>query len=198
MKRPRRTGPTKKFSQHLLLTIEPPRFLREALVRERKTWRKQLEQDARWVPALALHLTLRYLGELEVAKSKLLSKKLAATAATIEPFQVSLAGLGGHPSLEEGRTFYLSVVKSKPLKALVAAVEDCCKQLSLAKDKKLFESHITLARCKEPQSFTDLELPEELKGFTVRSFSLLESRSGPGGLSLHPLRRFELTATSPE
>ena len=199
MKRPHRTGPTRRYSQQLLLTIEPPRFLREALVRERKKWRKQLEQDARWVPALALHLTLRHLGELEVSKSKLLSKKLTSAVAGIEPFQVSLAGLAGYPSLDQARTLFLDVNQCKPLKALLGAVEGCCRQLALGKAKHPFESRIVLARCKEPQSFAELELPPELLGFTVRSVSLLESRSGQNGLTLHPLRRFELgSATNAE
>jgi RNA 2',3'-cyclic 3'-phosphodiesterase len=182
----------KKFSERLLLAVELPRFAREHLVQGRKTWRKKIDGDIRWLPPLNLHLTLRFLGELEVSKSKLLSKNLATLAADTPVFQVSIGKLCALPTPKEARVVCLTIEDSDHLLKLVNDIESACQQLQLPKDKKSFQSQITLARSSEPQEIPDLKLSPGLKGFMVKNFSLIESRLGQNGPTYHPLKKFEL------
>lgn len=183
----------RKYTQRMFLGLELPRFAREQIVTARKTWRKQIEGDVRWVPPLNLNLVLRYLGELPVTKSKNLGKKLAQLSKQIKPFQISVVGLGYLPTQKEAKSVYLGFEEPEPLRLFRDRIEDYCQKVQIPRDKKPFEPRLTLGRATEPQNLPDLRIKPSLKGFTVRSFSLIETRAGQNGPSYHPLRKFELT-----
>jgi len=183
---------SRKFSQRLFLAVELPRFAREHLVQGRKLWRKQMDADFRWVPPLNLHLTLRFLGELEVAKSKALSKSLDALGQATSPFQLSLGKIYAFPSAQEAKGLSLEVEPSSELSELLKSIEGHCKRLQIPRDKKPFQSQITLARSAEPQIVAPLKAPKDLRGFMVRNFTLFEGRLAQNGPTYHALRKFDL------
>lgn len=184
---------SRKFSERLFLAVELPRFAREQIVELRKTWRKQLEEDVRWVPPLNLNLPLRYLGELDVSKSKQLCTRLDTLAQATPAFQLSVDKVSASPSHSEAKIFWLGLKDSQELRALLNGIEECCFQLRLPKDKKPFEPRINLSRTSEPQKLPPLQV-KELKGFKVKNFVLIEGRLGQSGPTYHQLRKFELQA----
>ena len=183
---------SKKYSERLFLAVELPRFAREAIVEKRKTWRKQLEDDVKWIPPLNLRLVLRYLGEIEVSKSKQLCKKLETLAAGTEAFQLSVENVGCSPSYTEATSLWLGFEQSEELRALLKEIGAICGQLKLPADKKPFEPRIPLSRTSDPQHIPVLSTKPEFKGFMVKSLALVESRMGPNGPTYHPLRKFTL------
>lgn len=186
---------TRKFSERLFLAVELPRFAREQIVLARKKWRKQLDQDVRWVPPLNLHLTLRYLGEVEVSKSKQLCSKLDHLSAETKAFLLSVDKVGASPSNSEAKSIFLRFEESPELQKFLQQIEGFCNELKLPKDKKPFEPKISLSRVFEPQPVPPLQIKPELKGFKLKNFALVESRLGQNGPSYYPLRRFELSGS---
>lgn len=183
---------SKKYSERLFLAVELPRFAREAIVEKRKTWRKQLEDDVKWIPPLNLRLVLRYLGEIEVSKSKQLCKKLETLAGGTKSFQLSVDSVGCSPSYTEATSLWLGFEQPEELIALLKEIGTICGQLKLPADKKPFEPRIPLSRTSDPQHIPVLSTKPEFKGFMVKSLALVESRMGPNGPSYHPLRKFTL------
>ena len=120
----------KKFTQKLFLAIELPRFAREQIMEARKTWRKQVKHDVKWVPPLNLNLALRYLGEIPVTKSKSLSKQLNKIASETKAFQISVDGVGTLPSQEEAKLVYLGFNEPKELTKLRGDIEEYCLKLT--------------------------------------------------------------------
>jgi len=182
----------KRFTERVFVAVELPRFARETLAEKRKVWRKQLEQDVKWVPTQQLRLILRYLGELEVSKSKQFCKNLEAYAAICKPFQLSVAEIGCTPSREEAIALWLSFERSDELVRLRSEIDAICQRLKLPADKKPFESRITLSKTSEPQRIPSLSVKPDFKGFKVRSLSLVESKKGQNGPTYHVLRKFTL------
>lgn len=183
----------RKYTQKLFLGIELPRFAREQIVIARKTWRKQITGDVRWVPPLNLNLVLRYLGELPVSKSKSLGKKLTQLSKEIKPFQMSVEGVGCVPNQKEAKSVYLGFEEPESLRLFRDQIEEYCLKIQIPRDKKPFVPRVTLGRSTEPQALPSLRIKPELKGFMVRNFSLIESRLGQNGPSYHQLRKFELS-----
>lgn len=183
----------KKYTQRLFLSIELPRFAREQIVQARKTWRKQIEGDVRWVPPLNLNLVLRFLGELPVSQSKSLGKKLDQLSSQTKAFQMSVAGVGFLPSQMEAKSVYLELEEPEPLRLLREQIDEYCRKVQIPRDKKPFEPRVTLGWCSEPQSMPQLRIKPGLKGFMVRTYSLMEARQGQKGPSYHQLRRFSLS-----
>ena len=77
-----------------------------------------------WVRAGNLHLTLRFLGEIEPMMLEPVREAVAAAAEAVPPFTVSLGGLGGFPSGRALRVLWASVAAGgEELGTLYAALE---------------------------------------------------------------------------
>jgi 2'-5' RNA ligase len=184
----------RKFSDRLFLAVVLPRFAREQIMEQRKKWRKQLKGDVRWVSPLDLFLPLRYIGELEMKKSKKLSSKLQKLCASTSPIQLVVDGIGTAPNAEEAKVIWLGLEQSTELAALRDGIEVSCTELKIARDKKPFQHRINLSRTSDPQAVPKLPIKQQLKGFKVKTISLMESRTGQNGPSYHVLRKFTLSA----
>ena len=184
---------SRKYTDRLFLAIELPRFAREQILDKRKKWRKKIDWDVRWIPPLNLRLALRYLGEIEVSKSKQLCRKIETLTGKTPPFQLTVDQVGGTPTNREAKSIWLSFEETSELKGLLKGIETASKELQLPKDKKPFKPRITLSRlATEPQSIPNLTIKPEFKGFKVKSLALVESRMGQNGPSYHQLKKFEL------
>ena len=77
-----------------------------------------------WVPPENLHLTLRFLGEVGPATLEHVRDAVAAAAAAVAPFTVSLGGLGGFPAGRAPRVLWASVATGgEKVEALFAELE---------------------------------------------------------------------------
>ena len=187
---------SKKYSERLFLAVELPRFARDQIMEARKLWRKQLQGDVRWVPPQQLFLPLRYLGELQVSKSKQLCRKLEQLCRETSPIQLSVDRIGGAPSDAEAQRLWLGFEPSNELENFRIAIEGCCRELKIDADKKPFGYRLTLSRSSQPQTIPNLNVKNNLKGFKVKGISLIESRTGQDGPSYHTLRKFALSGES--
>lgn len=182
----------RKFTDRLFLAAELPRFARERIMESRKKWRKQLQGDVRWVPPLNLFLKLRYLGELERKTSKQLSARLEELCAATPCIQLVVEGVGVSPNPAEATQIWLGLERSAELTNLRNSIEDGCRSLQIAKDKKPFQHRINLSKTSPPQAVGDLQIKNVLKGFRLKNIALMESRTGQNGPSYHTLRKFSL------
>ncbi|MBM4087776.1 MAG: RNA 2',3'-cyclic phosphodiesterase, partial [Planctomycetes bacterium] len=59
--------------------------------------------DAKWVAAENIHLTLKFLGDVDEAKMADVERIVAASVAGIAPFEFEVRGTGGFPDLRRPR-----------------------------------------------------------------------------------------------
>ncbi|MEI8394257.1 MAG: RNA 2',3'-cyclic phosphodiesterase [Rhodospirillaceae bacterium] len=105
---------------------------------------------ARWVEPEDMHLTLRFIGEIE---EHLLSELHDALAGVIAPsFDLVLEGLGQFGAGHQARTLWLGVSHNENLLHLQAKVESALVRAGLPPEPRKFTPHVTLARLKEPSS----------------------------------------------
>jgi RNA 2',3'-cyclic 3'-phosphodiesterase len=105
-----------------------------------------------WVRADSLHLTLRFLGEIELVKAERVREAVAAAAAAVAPFTVSLGGLGGFPSGRAPRVVWAGVMTGgEGLEALYAALEAALVVRGIPGESRPFHPHVTLARARDPR-----------------------------------------------
>ena len=103
-------------------------------------------RDARWVAEENLHLTLRFIGEVE----KYLVDELVDALAGIESpaFPLTLSGAGHFESRKRVRAVWIGTEKSDELASLVARIEHALVGAGLAPEGRKFSPHITVARLK--------------------------------------------------
>jgi 2'-5' RNA ligase len=111
---------------------------------------RALGLDANWVQPDQMHLTLKFLGELQERDVVDVCRVVAEAAAAIEPFEITFRGLGAFPSLEQPKTLWLGVsLGAEELTELQAAIEEGLhREMRFAKERRLFTPHLTLGRVK--------------------------------------------------
>ena len=161
---------------------------------------KPLAGGVRWVRAEAVHLTLKFIGEIDECAVPGVIEALEPAAAASEPFSMRIAGLSAFPSRGRPRVIYGGVEeRSGTLMALQAAVESAvAEELGVAPERRRWTPHITLGRVKDARRCPRMEqiaaaLPDQDFGeVCVGSFVLMQSELRPTGALYTPLHRFAL------
>ncbi|WP_119167168.1 RNA 2',3'-cyclic phosphodiesterase [Algihabitans albus] len=115
-------------------------------VRERLDMLDSGLPGARWVAAENLHLTLRFLGEVDSAQARDLDDTLSAIDAP--GFALTLQGLATFGDGAKVRALYADVAPNPALLHLQAKVESAVARAGLPLERRKFKPHVTLARFK--------------------------------------------------
>ena len=136
---------------------------------------------ARWQPIDNLHLTLRFVGEVQRFQAEELDASLASLRA--KRFPVSITGVGTFARGGREVALWAGVQRSPALEHLAGKIETACQRAGLSPERRRFSPHVTLARldnvvgdklARFVQANNLLRLPE----FPVDSFALFSSRRG--------------------
>lgn len=103
----------------------------------------------RWVETGHLHLTLKFLGDVDELEIPQVCRAVAAAAAAHEAFTLDVAGAGAFPRVEQPRTIWLGVRHgAEPMIALQATLEERLGELGYPREARRFSPHVTLGRAK--------------------------------------------------
>ncbi len=99
---------------------------------------------ARWVEPEQIHLTLRFIGEVD----GLVFRDVQAALEEVRSpgFDLRIKGVGHFPPRGEPRVLWAGVERSEPLVALRNRVEGALVRAGIAPEGRKFSPHITLAR----------------------------------------------------
>ena len=120
---------------------------------------------ARWRPDDALHVTLRFFGEVQESVAADLDAQLSVVTASA--FEVELQGAGALGSVDQVRAVYAGVIDSEPLRRLAAKCETVAKRCGLTSEARTYRPHVTLAYLKRS--------PEARAAAWVQGHNLLHS-----------------------
>ncbi len=156
----------------------------------------------RWVQADALHLTLKFLGEVPEERAGEIESALDAAAAGYAPFELELRGLGGFPNLANPRVVWVGVHAPPELARLAAAVEEAMADLGFPREGRAFTPHLTLGRAeRDARAGQFRELGRLAAAFDfaaqvpARSVDLMRSHLSPRGARYERLHAAPLAAT---
>jgi 2'-5' RNA ligase len=152
-------------------------------------------QGARWTPPENLHLTLRFIGEIDEPEAEILHSELGRVSAP--GFTLTLSGLDIFASGKKPRSLWTGALADPALTLLQGRVESACGRAGLAGDPRKFKPHVTLARLKDtPQAKLASYLAERglfrLGPIAIKDFVLFESKLSSQGSSYTALARYPL------
>jgi 2'-5' RNA ligase len=101
---------------------------------------------AKWVKPENLHLTLRFIGEVENGLAEDIDDALCRVRAP--RFDLDLGGVGFFGKPAAARVLWAGVAKSEPLSHVQMKVETAVQRAGLPAEERRFSPHITLARLK--------------------------------------------------
>ena len=130
----------------------------------------------RWVEPDSIHLTLRFLGNLEPAALERVRAELSSVGGA--PFDLALDGRGTFGPRTTPRVVWIGVSAGlETCAALAGRIEAACQQAGLEPEPRQFRAHVTLARARaEGERLPALPDPPRLVPWTVEDFALYESR----------------------
>ena len=144
--------------------------------------------DARWTKPGNIHLTLKFLGDVEVSRIDKISAILKGIAQNFSPFEISLAEIGAFPNSRKPSIIWVGVEKgAQQLVEIAENIESSMEKIGFPKEKRPFRPHLTVGRVRElkhPEAMTkalDESNVGELGVFKANQISLVKSQLDPGG-----------------
>ncbi len=136
----------------------------------------------RFMPPKDIHLTLKFLGEVQEAK--LDKVKVALSEVAFSPFKLQTTKLGTFP-----RVFWLGVKLTKDLAQLQKNIQRAVRPFAL-NDPRPYKPHLTIARFRSPDDRKHaVDRRIEIK-WKVEHFTLYKSTLTPRGPVYEALARF--------
>jgi RNA 2',3'-cyclic 3'-phosphodiesterase len=142
---------------------------------------KKSGADAKWVEENNLHLTLKFLGEVEENKVNHIIEKLKQVVLDVKKFEVDFESVGVFPTEMSPRVLWIGTGKgAEELKNLTEKTETLFEEIGFEKEKRKFSPHLTVGRFRSSKgkeklldiikSLTFEKITEEVKSvFLIKS-----------------------------
>jgi len=159
---------------------------------------KKFGRGVRWSRPDGIHLTLKFLGDVESDKMKEIGERVAVACKGIAPFHIELAQLGAFPNFKRPRVFWLGAdEKGGFLARLQKATESQLSEIGFPKEARDFSPHLTIGRVKSGDGLDALckalqnERIEPMP-FVVKQVVVMQSQLRPSGPLYTPLNVINL------
>ncbi len=179
------------------IAVPLPEICRETLEKMQRPMRS-LGAEVRWTSIPSIHLTLKFLGEIDPALVPGLASAIRSIPAA--PFGLCLRGLGAFPDLRNPRVVWCGVQgEVRALESLQSEVESACERLGFARENRPFHPHLTLGRVNGKRNLQPLldyiKIGTELESsFVTQDVNIYKSVLTPRGAVYSILESIALRA----
>ena len=116
---------------------------------------KKSKISVKWVKPENIHLTLKFLGNIEENQIDQIKNIIRDTTSLLKCFRVSLNDFRFFPNSKKPKILFIDIIEAKTLKKIADILEEKLEKLKFKKENH-FKAHITLARIKAPMDTTNL------------------------------------------
>lgn len=158
--------------------------------------------DVKWVEPRNLHLTIRFLGEIDEPQRQAVEQLATRAASQSPPLSLRASQLGTFPSPRAPRVVWVGLEDGREaLVRMVERLEEALVQAGFQREERAFEAHVTLGRVRSPLRRTELveritqcTRPSRPAPFLADHLTLFQSLLSPSGPTYTPLARFAFSA----
>ena len=183
-------------SLRVFCAVELPAEIRAAVAAHATRLRREFpDARASWARPEGLHITLKFIGEVEAARVETLTRAAFAAVGGLKPFRLTIEESGTFPPHGAARVLWLGVKDaSGHLAQLQSRLEQECAANGFPRASRAFRPHLTVARLRTPQGTHALaeahrRTPFGPYHFEVSELLVIRSELGPGGSRYTPLSR---------
>lgn len=156
-------------------------------------------RNIKWVNQEAMHLTLKFLGDISQEQVPAIEDILKRVTAEYKPFHLEFKGTGYFPPERKNpRVLWVGIEEEPILMSLQDKLERELEKLGFPREKRRFQAHLTLGRVKAA-----FDLEETLREFEkereqsfgemiVKKITFFQSTLKPSGAEYAVLSEIEL------
>jgi len=160
----------------------------------------RLGLDAKLTQASSIHLTLKFLGEIEESRVEPLGRTLASAVGDVSRFPIRIRRVGSFPERGVPRVVWVGIDDAPQLGELQGRVDRALSELGFPAEAREFKAHLTLARLRSGRGLERLKQFLESEGrsvdlgeFFVDQVHLYQSVLRPEGALYRKLKSVDLT-----
>ncbi|MFA6216356.1 MAG: RNA 2',3'-cyclic phosphodiesterase [Candidatus Omnitrophota bacterium] len=172
------------------IAIEIPQEIKGFLAALQKGLRRS-NADISWVKPHNIHVTMRFLGEIELLQQNAITKILDTVSKRHSSFKLRLSSLGAFPNAKSPRVIWVGIdLGTEQLQKIAGELETALQGSGFSPEERPFTSHMTIGRTKSSLNRSLLvkimenvnqRFEEEKPEMIVSKITLFKSTLTPGG-----------------
>ncbi len=128
-----------------------------------------------WEKAEKLHLTLKFLGDIDSNELRNLTEAVKKTTQQFSSFKLRISQTGVFPSKRNARILWLGIDdENRNLQKINDVLETECEQKGFVKESRNFRAHLTIGRLRESDKSKELIDRHLNKTFAAVKFEISE------------------------
>ena len=168
-----------------------PEETKDALFRHVKSLRSFL-RGVKWEPREKLHVTLRFLGDVDEARLENISADVGSALCGSGSVECGFDDFCLFPGSRNPRVLALRLVKSERFQSLFDKVQVAVLQNGFEMEKREFIPHVTLGRIRgDFEGIREIPGPDATE-FSIARIGIVQSELGPRGSRYTSLRTWDL------
>lgn len=158
---------------------------------------KQSRADVRWTKPASIHITLKFLGNIDAPIISAIGNRLDPIFSIQQPFDLTISDLGTFPDERRPRVIWAGLSDSSGyLSKMAGKVDRALIDLGFESETRPYKPHLTLGRTRSSEGrerLMALVNSRECSGpiFRVNRSALFQSELSPSGSRYSPLAIFD-------
>lgn len=170
------------------ISVEVPEKVKSRMMEVKKEL-APLDPYIRWVRPEGIHLTLKFLGNIDPSQEEAVSTCIKGVVKDVRPFAVKLSGAGVFPNNRYPRVLWIGIIEGQEqLSSIYQGLEEGLKRQGFKPESRPFRPHLTLGRFRDGGKAGRVLSQEMLEraaaweeSFTVDEVKLMRSQLHPSG-----------------
>ncbi len=151
----------------------------------------------RIVPASNIHVTLKFLGNIDIEKIEKIDKMLQETAGGFGEFSYKISEkINAFPGPENARVIFMGIdTGGDKISRIYNELENNLSRIKIDREKRKFTPHVTIARVKSNKDIRQLIETDKVflnRALNCSELTLFESKLGPSGAEYIVLDNYSL------
>lgn len=159
---------------------------------------RQHHADIKWIRQESIHITLKFLGDVEEERVTEIGDALQMCVREYSPFSVELSDTGVFPNSHRPRVLWVGIQNgAEGLSNLSLAIDKSLQDFGFEPEKRRFSAHVTFGRVRSPHGLDPIiremtSLGFRADSFDVHSVELMKSDLKPAGAVYTVLKNLQL------
>jgi 2'-5' RNA ligase len=138
------------------IAVELPLAVKQELIALESALKKRCPDVVRWVDPQGIHVTLKFLGDIDSDKTDEINMAIDEATQGLSPFRLELQEVGAFPNLNRVNVIWVGAKgELDKLAYLQKQIESNMAQLGFPREERAFTPHLTLGRVRNYASPDD-------------------------------------------